>query len=42
MCFRYMHICIGRITDVCIVYSGMIQVNSRPIYFREVREKGNN
>ena len=28
--------------DLCILYSGRIQVNSRPIYFRELREKGNN
>lgn len=27
--------------DVCIRRSGMIQVNSRPIYFRELRDKVN-
>ena len=26
--------------DLCIMYSGMIQVNSRPIYLRELRGKG--
>ena len=28
--------------DLCIINSGRIQVKSRPIYFRELREKGNN
>ena len=28
--------------DLCILYSGRTQVNSRPIYFRELREQGNN
>jgi len=27
------------IKDICIKHSGMIQVNSRPIYFRELRNK---
>ena len=27
------------IKDLCIVHSGMIQVNSRPIYFRKLRNK---
>jgi hypothetical protein len=26
--------------DLCIMYSGMIQVNSRPIYLRELRGNG--
>ena len=26
--------------DLCIMHSGMIQVNSRPIYLRELRGKG--
>ena len=28
--------------DLCIINSGRIEVNSRPVYFRELREKGNN
>ena len=28
--------------DLCIIYSGRIQINTRLIYFRELREKGNN
>ena len=28
--------------DLCIINSGGIEVNSRPVYFRELREKGNN
>ena len=28
-----------KLADLCIKYSGMIQVNSRPIYFRELRNK---
>ena len=27
--------------NLCIMYSEMIQVNSRPIYLRELRDKGN-
>ena len=27
------------IKDICIKYSGMLQVNSRPIYFGELRKK---
>jgi hypothetical protein len=30
-----------QILDLCIIHSGMIQVNSRPIYLRELRDKGN-
>ena len=28
--------------DLCIINSGRVEVNSRPVYFRELREKGNN
>ena len=30
-----------QILDLCIIHSGMIQVNSRPIYLRKLRDKGN-
>jgi hypothetical protein len=30
-----------KIKDICIRHSGMIQVNSRPIYFSELRNKDN-
>ena len=30
-----------QILDLCIIHSGMIQVNSRPIYLRELRDEGN-
>ena len=30
-----------QILDLCIIHSGMIQVNSRSIYLRELWDKGN-